>query len=161
MGRKELARFAGDSVAAMYGLSSGAVAYFGSRKAMGGGKSRFGLQICGSKGIVEIVTGHLPSVQFLPDPAWSPGRSGIQWVPVTSAGVGEPEPLTEGGLEAGNVLAVQDLLEAIQEDRQPECNVYEGRTTIEMICAVFESHRTRGPVTFPLQTRENPLGLLT
>ena len=38
--------------------------------------------------------------------------------------------------------------------------MYEGRTTIEMISAVFESHRLRGPVSFPLKTRENPLGLL-
>ena len=44
----------------------------------GGGKGRFGLQIYGSKGIVEILTGHLPSVQFLADPAWSPGRSKAQ-----------------------------------------------------------------------------------
>lgn len=29
-----------------------------------------------------------------------------------------------------------------------------------MISAVFESHRTGGPVKFPLQTRVNPLSLL-
>ena len=38
--------------------------------------------------------------------------------------------------------------------------MYEGRVTIEMIAAVFESHRVGGPVTFPLKTRENPLALL-
>jgi predicted dehydrogenase len=159
-GNEGIGPFAGDSITAVYGLDSGATAYFGSRKAMGGGKSRFGLQIYGSKGVVEVVTGHLPSVQFLPDPAWSPGRSGIGWQPVTSAGVGQPEPVAEGGLDAGNLLAVNDLLSAIENDRQPECSVYEGRTTIEMISAVFESHRLGGPVTFPLKTRENALGLL-
>jgi hypothetical protein len=99
-------------------------------------------------------------VQFLADPAWSPGRSAAQWVSVSSAGPGRPEPLSDGGLDGGNVLAVKDLLAAIEQDRQPECSVYEGRVTVEMISAVFESHRTGGPVNFPLKTRENPLSLL-
>ena len=58
------------------------------------------------------------------------------------------------------MLACQDLIAAIEEDRQPECNVYEARRTIEMITAVFESHRLGGPVKFPLQNRDNPLELL-
>jgi len=69
--------------------------------------------------------------------------------------------LQEGGLDGGNALVVKDLISAIENDRQPECNVLEGRTTIEMITAVFESHRTGGPVTFPLKTRANPLSLLS
>jgi predicted dehydrogenase len=160
-GAEAIGPLAGDSITAVYGLESDATAYFASRKSMGGGKGRFGLQIFGSAGIVEILTGHLPSVQFLPDPAWSPGRSGAKWLPVTSAGVDKPEPLADGGLDGGNVMAVKDLLAAIEiQDRDPECSVYEGRMTIEMISAVFESHRVGGPVTFPLKTRANPLTLL-
>jgi len=75
-------------------------------------------------------------------------------------GIGKPEPLKEGGLPAGNILMVKDLLSAIDNDRQPECNMYEARQTVEMICAVFESHRVGGPVAFPLKTRVNPLTLL-
>ena len=157
-GNEGIGSLAGDTVNAMYGMSGGAIAYFGSKRNAAGG--RFGLQICGSKGIVEILTGSLPSVQFLPDPAWSPGRSGAKWVPVTSAGVGQTEPLKDGGLDGGNILAVNDLLAAIEEDRQPECSLYEGRSTIEMICATFESARVGGPVPLPLKTRGNPLDLL-
>lgn len=159
-GNEGIGLLAGDHVAAMYGLDSGATAYFGSKRGAAGGNGRFALQVFGSKGVVEILTGHLPSVSFLPDPAWSPGRSKAQWIPVSSAGIGKPEPLTEGGLDGGNVLAVKDLLAAIEQDRDPECSVYEGRTIVEMISGVFESHRTGGPVKFPLETRENPLGLL-
>jgi predicted dehydrogenase len=159
-GNEGIGPLAGDNVAAMYGLAGGAIATFGSRRGAGGGKGRFGLQIYGSQGIVEILTGSLPSVQYLADPAWSPGRSGARWTPVSSAGVGQPEPLADGGLDGGNVLAVKDLLRAIEENRQPECSVYEGRTTIEMISAVFESHRLGRPVNVPLKTRENPLGLI-
>lgn len=62
-----------------------------------------------------------------------------------------------GDRSPGNVLACQDLLTAIEEDRLPECNVYEARTTVEMIAAVFESDRAGGPVAFPLRNRKNPL----
>jgi predicted dehydrogenase len=157
-GPEGLGPLAGDTVSAMYGLEGGATAYFGSKRNAVGG--RFGLTICGSKGVVEILTGTLPSVQYLADPAWSPGRSGKGWVPISSAGVGKPEPLQDGSADAGNYLAVLDLMNAIEKDRDPECSVDEGRTTIEMICAAFESHRTGGPVQWPLKTRVNPLSLL-
>jgi hypothetical protein len=80
---------------------------------------------------------------------------------VSSAGLGKPEPLPDGGIAGGNILAVKDLLSAIENDRQPECSIYEARMTIEMIAAVFESHRVGGPVNLPLKTRENPLTLLS
>lgn len=159
-GNEGLGPLAGDQVVAMYGMENGVTAYFGSKRAMSSGDGRFGLQIYGSKGVLEILTGHLPSVQFLPDPLWSPGRSKAAWIPVTSAGIGKAEPYEDGGLGGGNVLAVKDLLSAIENDRQPECSIYEGRTTVEMISAVFESHRVGGPVMLPLKTRENALGLL-
>ncbi len=157
-GPEGLGPLAGDTVSAMYGMEGGATAYFGTKRNAAGG--RFGLTIYGSKGVVEILTGTLPSVQFLADPAWSPGRSGKTWVPISSAGVGKPEPLRDGSADEGNYLAVRDLLSAIEKDRDPECSVDEGRTTIEMICAVFESQRIGGPVLWPLKTRVNPLSLL-
>lgn len=156
-GNEGIGLLAGDQVSAVYGLDDGATAYFGSKRGATG--NRFGLQIFGSKGVVEVLTGHLPSVQYLADPSWSPGRTGKAWVPVSSAGPGKPEPLKEGGLLAGNVLACRDLLAAIENDRQPECSMYEGRTTVEMIAAVFESQRVGQRVDMPLKTRVNPLSL--
>ena len=157
-GPEGIGPLAGDNLAAMYGMNEGVTAYFGSQRDTAG--RRFGLQIMGSKGIIDIVTGFLPQVNFLPDPMWSPGRSGKKWVPVSSAGVGKPEPLKDGGLHAGNIAACSDLLLAIAEDRQPECSIYEARTTVEMIAAIFESHRQGKPVSMPLKSRQNPLTLL-
>lgn len=158
-GSEGIGPLAGDSVAAMYGMEDGVTAYFASQRDQGKGH-RFGVQIFGSEGIIEILTGFLPAVNFLPDPSWSPGRSKAQWISVSSAGPGQPEPLRDGGLNGGNVLAVSDLLEAIREDRLPECSVYEGRMTIEMIAGVFESQRLNAPVAIPLENRRNPLSLL-
>jgi len=145
----------GDAVNAMYELDNGVIAYFGSRRNTSGG--RFGLTILGTKGAVEILTGYLPACQLLTDPTWSPGRSGAKWIQISSAGPGQPEPLQDTGAEGGNILACRDLIAAIEEDRQPECSVYEGRMTVSMISAVFESHRLGQPVTFPLTNRRSPL----
>ena len=39
--------------------------------------------------------------------------------------------------------------------------MYEARGTLEMVMAVFESHRAGGPVSMPLQCKENPLASLS
>lgn len=158
-GREGLGPLAGDGVEAQYRFTSGITGYFSSQRGQGGNPSRFALQIFGSKGIVEYPSGYLSAVHFLPDPGWSPGRSGAKWLPVTSAGIDKPEKLPTGN-PVGNVVAVRDLLAAIEHDRQPLCNMYEGRTTVEMIMGVFESHRVKGPVQVPLENRKHPLGML-
>ncbi len=154
-GAEGIGPLAGDTVQAMYGLDDGVTGYFASHRGTAGG--RFGVQVFGSRGVLELLTGYLPAVHFLDDPSWSPGRSGKQWIPVSSAGLGQSEPLPDGGLLAGNIAACRDLLRAIQDDRQPEASIYEGRVTVSMIAAVFESQRTGGPVSFPLANRQNPL----
>ncbi len=160
-GSEGIGPLAGNEVHAMYRLSSGITGYFDSVRGGAGSPTRFGLRIYGSKGIIQLHnTGHLPDIQFLPDSSWSPGRTGKRWLPLTSAGIGQPEPLPNDGLHGGNVRAVKDLIASIEEDRQPLTNIYEARTATEMIVAVFESQRLGGPVTFPLKNRQNPLTML-
>lgn len=159
-GAEGIGPLAGDEVHALYKLASGATATFDSVRKAGGEPSRFGLQIFGSKGILELGTGYLPAVSYLPDPSWSPGRTGKKWLPVTSAGVDKPEPLKDGGLHGGNVAAVKDLIAAIEGDRQPESSLREAMAATEMIVAVFESQRLGAPVPFPLKNRQNPLTML-
>jgi predicted dehydrogenase len=157
-GNEGLGPLAGDMVRAMYGFNDGITGYFNSVRNAAGG--RFGIQIFGSKGVIELLTGFLPEAHLLEDPNWSPGRSGQQWLTISSAGLGEPEPSADAGLHGGNLLACFDLLDSIRQDRQPECNCFEGRMTVEMIAAVFESHRLQRPVDIPLTTRVNPLTLM-
>ncbi len=160
-GPEGIGPLAGDSVHAMYRLERGLVAYFDSTRNGGGNPTRFGLQIYGSKGILQMFnTGHIPDIYYLADSSWSPGRSAVTWVPVTSAGVSQPEPLPNTGLHGGNILAVRDLIAAIEEDRQPLTSIYAARTATEMIAAVFESHRLGKRVEFPLNNRKNPLTML-
>ena len=148
---------AGDAVHAQYTFPHGVIGSFSSVRGKAGSPSRFGLQIFGSRGVIEIGTGYPAPCWILKDGGWSPGRSGATWQPVTSAGVGEPEPIKNGGLNAGNVAAVRDLLDAIQNDRQPACGMYDGRSIVEMISAVFASQRQGQPVSLPLEVRTSPL----
>jgi predicted dehydrogenase len=159
-GPEGLGPMAGDAVRADYQFPKGVVGYFNSRRNQGGNPARFAIQIFGSKGIVEYPSGYLPPVHFLEDPSWSPGRSQAKWQRVTSAGIDKPEPLT-AGTPAGNVVAVNDLLKAIEADRQPLCSAYDGRTVIEMIMGAFESHRLNRPIVLPLAERDHPLTKLS
>ena len=155
-GSEGIGPLAGDTISAMYGMADGVTSYFGSHRHTAGNPRRFGLQIFGSQGVIEIVTGYLPDAYLLPDSSWSPGRSGARWIPITSAGAGQPEPLKKERHE-GNVVACLDLIDAIEDDRLPECNIYDARMTVEMIAAVFASHRAGGRVEIPLKSRKNPL----
>ena len=142
-GHEGIGPLAGDAVEAAYAFSTAVTkpltAYVATRRNMAGNPSRYGLQVFGSKGILEMTPGYLNPGQILRDPSWSPGRSGARWQPFTSAGIGKPEPLQGQGLEAGNVAAVLDLIASIESDRQPKCSVYDARFTVEMIAAAFES----------------------
>ncbi len=161
-GNEGLGPLAGDAVHAIFRLTKGPMGYFDSRRNVSGRPPRFGIQIFGSKGIVQSFdTGQIPDAFFLPDSSWSPGRSKKKWLPISSAGVDQPEPIDDPGLHGGNILAIKDLISAVEEDRQPLASMYEARLATEMIMAVFESQRLGRPVTFPLETRVNPLTLLT
>lgn len=156
-GNEGLGPLAGDAIDATFTFKNNQIGYFGSHRGAGG--SRFAIQIFGSKGIVEMASGYQQTAYLLRDPAWSPGRSGKTWIPVSTTGVGKPAP-PGGSLHKGNVDAVNDLIDAIEKDRLPKSNVYDARAATEMILAVFESHRLGGPASMPLKNRKHPLTLL-
>ena len=160
-GNEGIGPLAGDSVQATYRLPGGVTGFFASTRGAGGDPSRFGVQIFGSGGIIEFLSGPFTPCHLLQDPSWSPGRSGKTWVPVTSNGVGQPETIKGSSLHIGNVMAVNDLIDCIEHpEKQPRCSLYDARWTVEMIAGVFESHRGGGPGSLPLKNRKNPLAML-
>lgn len=150
----------GDHISASYGFDKGTVGTFGTHKAKHGPGTRFALHIYGTKGIIQLRTGSIPEVYFLEDPSWFPGKSKVVWQEVTSAGVGKPETLKGSGQGPGNEWIVKDLIESIEKDRQPLGSMYDGRGALEMILAVYDSYRARGPVELPLKNRKHPLTML-
>jgi predicted dehydrogenase len=150
----------GDWINAAYGFDRGVEATFGSARNRSGKETRFGLEVRGSKGIIQLTTGSLPAAYFLDDPSWFPGLSKAPWQAISSAGLGKPEPLKDGGLGLGNVWIAKDLIDAIEKDRQPLGSLYDGRAALEMILAVYESHRLNGTAALPLKNRKHPLTML-
>jgi len=160
-GPEGIGPLAGDEIHACYRLSSGVTAFFDSIRGGGGNPRRFGLEVRGSKGIIQMFdTGHLPVAHLLEDSSWTPARTGKKWIPISSQGAGKAETVKNGGLHGGNVLAVNDLIDAVENDRQPISSIYGALAATEMIAAVFESHRLDGPVSLPLKNRKNPLTML-
>ncbi|MCP4783604.1 MAG: Gfo/Idh/MocA family oxidoreductase [Fuerstiella sp.] len=159
-GPEGIGLLAGDHVQARYAFAKGIYGHFASKRGAGGSPTRFGLQVMGSRGIIEMQSGYLKPAFILRDSSWSPGRTGKAWETITSAGIGQPEPRTDGTYEGGHVAAITDLIDSIETERPTKCSAEDSRSIVEMIAAIFESHRVGGPIDLPLQTRNNPLSLL-
>ncbi|HEV7282952.1 MAG TPA: Gfo/Idh/MocA family oxidoreductase [Pirellulaceae bacterium] len=160
-GAEGLGPLAANELHARYQTESGVVAYYDSI-ANDRTSDAYSLQIVGSEGLVAIHIDRNPVAHFIPGSPFAPPAEPRPWIPITTAGVGEPETQPELIASVANhVVAVRDLVAAVDEDRQPLCSAADGAATVEMICGAFESHRQGGAsVSFPLKQRDNALGLL-
>ncbi len=161
-GNEGLGPLAGNELHARYEMERGVIAYFDSIANDGTQNHGFGLHLIGNKGIIAIRADRQPFAYWVPGNPLGPTRESRPWIPFTTAGPGKPE----GNLPTvqavhNHVIPAKDLVRAIHEDRQPLCNLTEGGMTVEMICAVFESHRQNGAaVPIPLKERGNALAKL-
>ncbi len=158
-GDEGLGSLAGNEVHARFEMERGVPAFFDSVQNAGEKQAGFGLQLIGTKGIIDLRIDADPLAHLLPGSPFQPVKEPRAWVPISSMGIGQPESPAGIGKEVmRHLVGARDLLAAIREDRQPLCSAHDGRVIVEMITGVFESHRLGGKrVTFPLETRENPL----
>lgn len=161
-GAEGIGPLAGNEVHARIELSRGMPLFFDSIQNAGVKDSGFGLQIIGTQGVIDFRADAEPLAHFLPGSPFKPVAEPRAWVPITTGGVGQAELIPDLGRQlSSHELAGRDLIAAMQENRPALCDDKQGRQTIEIISAVFESHRLGGQrVTFPLQTRVNPLTFL-
>lgn len=163
-GNEALGPLAGDEVHALYLMEKGLVASFDSMQNDGTGGNGFGLQIVGSKGIVNIRCDRDPLAHLIPGNPFEATDQARPWVPITAAGLDQSESDQQKQQVAevhNHVIPVRDLINcatAENPDRQPLCDARAARQTVEMVTAVFESHRQGGKaVEFPLAERGNAL----
>jgi predicted dehydrogenase len=159
-GAEGIGQLAGDEIQAAYRFEGTTMGYFSTHRAKHGASERFGLQVYGTKGILTMTTGAVPEIWFVEDPSWQPGRSKARWKQISSGGIDKPETLSDPQQRFGNRLVALDLIQAIEKDTQPKGSMYDGRAALEMILAVYESHRQNSPVVLPLKNRMHPLSLL-
>ncbi len=158
-GNESLGPLAGDEVHARYEMERGMVAYFDSVANDGTRNAGFGLQIIGSEGIIDIDCDRDPIAHLVPGNPFQPTDTTRRPLPISSAGIGKPEPIHNLHREiSAHRVAIADLLDSLQQDRQPLCGVEEAAMTVEMICSVFASHLQGGrAVDIPLADRKNAL----
>ena len=126
----------GDEIRARYETRSGIPLFFESKKGTWTKSTPFGARLIGAKGVIWLQVDEEPLAVLERD-----GRK----VGITTAGIGQPEPIKDikqvNGEHHG---AVRDLLAAIAEKREPLCGPEAGRETIEMTLAVFASFAAGG-----------------
>lgn len=161
-GAEGVGPLAGNEVHARFEMESGVPVFFDSIAKAGTASANFGVQLIGNKGVIDLRVDTEPLGNLLEGNPFTPAKEPRAWVQISSAGIGKPEPDPEMPKQlAAHITAGLDLVAAIREDRQPLCSAHDGRVIIEMICAVFESHRQNGArVKFPLENRSNPFSKL-
>jgi len=161
-GNEALGLIAGNQVHARYELQRGLVGYFDSMADDGTQGEGFGLQIIGSEGVIDIKCDRFPLAHLIPGNPFKNPAEPKPWLPLTSAGVNQPEPIADLAATLNNhALPIGDLLSCVGTDRQPQCGIDDATRTVEMICATFASHRLGGQaVRFPLTARDNELANL-
>jgi len=140
----------GDEIHARYATKSGISLYFDSKKGSWAKGTPFGARLIGTKGII--------SLQVDEEPLAILERDGKK-TPITTAGIGQPEPIQDIKLvNGGHHGAIRDLLAAIAERREPLCGPEAGRETVELTLSVFASFAAGGKkVMLPLADRLHPL----
>jgi predicted dehydrogenase len=67
-----------------------------------------------------------------------------------STGGGAADPAAIG--HHGHTMQLQDFVDSIRKDRTPAIDGHEGRRSIEIILAIYQSAKTGKKVTLPLKT---------
>lgn len=143
----------GNRISAMFGLGSGVPAYFSSMKSRDGNGGRWGIDVYGTQGVLSIRQDVGPDIHILKDSSWSPGGADHQWEPMPNA----PASPDQGDHVQRYSVIVNDLIDAIEKDRQPVINLNAGRDALELTQAVFESYVQNKRVEIPLKDRTHPL----
>jgi len=159
-GSEALGPLVGNELHARFDMERGMIAYFDSIANDETQSAGFGLQIVGSRGLIDFNCDRNPLAYLVPGNPFQPTSEARPWTPISSNGVGKPE--TRAQLlddVAHQVEPARDLLASIETDGQPKCDVQAAAVNVEMISAVFASHAAGGKsVSLPLKERKHPLG---
>jgi predicted dehydrogenase len=144
-GSEGVGPLAGNRIHARYEMESGIPVFFDSIQNAGTREAGFGLQLIGTEGIIDIRADREPLAHILEGSPFRPVSEPGAWKPITSAGVGRPEP-------------IEDIRDQVAGHLGPG---EDGRVVVGMTMAAFESHRQGGArVPFPLEVHDNPLARL-
>jgi predicted dehydrogenase len=140
---------AGDQVFAQFAFARGINATFTSTERLRETVGHWGLELHGSKGIARIACDAVPKVFLRRTTGWKAENPTDTWQPLDPAFLKLPP--------AQNVAPVRDWLEAIAQNREPECSGRNAAWAVEMASAVYQAALDKKRVVFPLRERTHPL----
>lgn len=158
-GAEGLGPLAANEIHARWHMDNGLIAHYTTFANDGSDKKGYAAHLVGTKGTISIQIDRDPVAWLSPGNPYDPTSKAEPRVPITSGGLNTKEHQPELIANVHNhALAIQDLIQSVDANRQPLCDAHQGAVTVEMICSVFESHRRGGAhVPFPLEERDNPL----
>ena len=147
-GSEPVGLVAGDDVASMFSFATGAHGYLASKASDVQTGKRFGFTLYGSKAVVHLPSSGTP--RLLRSAAWIGDENPSAWETIDSGESADTHEQTSSRMAA-------DLLDAIEQKREPICSARDGRWTIEMITGIYQSSLSGKQVSFPLVDRRSPL----
>lgn len=155
--RDDVGPVAGDNVEAQFGFASGVVATFTSRASLRQTLGPWGMELIGSKGAVRILTEVVSKVLVRNRKPNQPSGLTDEWQPLPDDPTMGFTP-EERAFGPANRRLVEDWLQAITQDREPQCSGANATKAIEMVMAVYEAALKQTRVQLPLERRTHPLG---
>lgn len=149
----------GDDIFAHFAMDSGVNLTFRSRVGLEKVAGPFGMEIIGSRGVIRLNSGAVPTLSILTDPnrvsttrteSWKDWTGGVD--PASEASI---DGIT--GYDAAHRRVVRDWLLAIDEKREPLSSGERAMKAIEMAHGVFQAGIEGRRVDFPLVKRSHPL----
>jgi predicted dehydrogenase len=149
----------GDDITAHFAMTSGVNVTFRSRVGLEKAAGLFGMEIVGSRGVVRLISGPIPTISLLADPNRNATTRTENWVDWTGGVAPADEAQIDGisGYDAAHRRVVRDWLLAIDEKREPLGSGERAMKAIEMAHGVFQSGLEGKRVEFPLLKRTHPL----
>ena len=141
---------AGDQVFAQFAFANGVNATFTSDARLRETVGHWGIEFFGSKGAARIDCDISPNVFIRRSAPWSAEGRTDTWEPFDPTLVKSPPPTR-------NLGPVGDWLDAIAQNREPECSGRNGAWAVDMVMAVYHAALSGKRVQFPLVVRTHPL----
>ncbi len=140
---------AGDAVFAQFAFPKDLNATFTSVAALRETVGYWGIEVFGSRSVARINCDIEPNVFVRRSTAWNARGRTDSWEPLDPAVVKSPLVPNPG--------PVGDWLEAIDQNREPECSGRNGAWAVEMVMGVYQAALGQHRVAFPLTDRKHPL----
>ncbi|MDA1137581.1 MAG: Gfo/Idh/MocA family oxidoreductase [Planctomycetota bacterium] len=151
---------AGDSLSATFGFDNGVRGFFDSTANIAPrGGSLYGLRIECEHALLHIRS--QAEVSIYPAPVVLPEKQDLKWERMILPewhynSEGLPRDL-KGWLHLGNHALSENLMDAIEYQREPATSLNSARAAMEMIQGVYASHFAGRRLSIPLEDREHPL----